>query len=720
MNLLRALKRLREDGIQITLERVHHRLRGRVRRNAQIQRIANEGRSGGSYETAFARALGVPEKDLGSQVAILDAELCASALPGNDPAWIADQLKREMPHQVDEVIERAKAITRGDMRWLGHGLPDFQGVIDWHVALGAGENAQWPLLPIDQIHEAAENTPGDIRQTWELNRHQPLLFLPMAFLFTGDPQHLEALQELLRSWMDANPWGRGIHWMHAQETALRMKSWVWARRLAGDHMPWTETERTRFHAALWAHADHAWSTRTTSPDRNNHALTEILALDGYCASMPSSPLARQHGPEIHLAAEAEILRQFWEDGSPGEGSVGYHLFTLESATEWATLRRTRGLHTSERVLQRLDAMTGFAAAMIRPDGSWPRIGDVDDGLGMLLQPTPEDRRDPLTAACRAFGVAPPSSSRGSMTCWWLGLQAAEDEEEKQRPSHTTSRFLQTGLAVDRIHLERSSHLVFCAGPSAFRRGVSLAHLHADSPSMTWWVEGQTVLTDAGTGCYGGLLSDRTRYRETAAHSSLQVDGADRFDVTSLRFGVERPPESSPVQLFAGDGWTLFESQLPAARSGPTAPLRLTRRVLHLPSLPALLILDRCTGEGSHDLRRSLHFGDLSLTLKEDMATLHNADGHLIFQVSSDPSTTFHAVRAPRSPRYGVHETGASLRLETPRASLPWNGSLLLAPPQYTMDWKGLEKCTIMQAGHALLSVLLQDEQPYAVEWVGNQ
>lgn len=715
MNPLVALHRIREDGFRIAWERMRYRFRGRTRRLEALRTIAQQGRDGTPIEPAFARALGVREDELAQRVAELDAELCARGMAGSDGGAIAQGLRESMPDVVTGVVARADAIAAGDMRWLAPGLPDFQGNIDWHVAVGGARDNRWPIVPIDQIQEADEESPGDIRRTWELSRHQYLPLLSMAWLFTGETRHLTALVDIWRAWMEANPFGKGIHWLHAQEAALRMKAWIWARGLAGAAMPWTPTDEIRFHANLWAHAEHAWNTRSASPDRNNHALTELLALDSYCAAMPSAPLAKRSGQAIHGAASEEILRQFWENGAPGEGSVGYHLFTLESATEWCAHRDALDLPTSPSVKQRLSAMTEFAVAMMRSDGSWPRIGDVDDGRGFLLQHDPGDRMGAVTAACLLFEVDPPPESADCAESSWLGIEAsvpASVEPSRNAQQH----FVEAGFSIERSSGEHACHLVVSAGPSAFRPGVSLAHMHADGPSMTWWIDGRPILIDPGTGMYGGPLSRRTLFRQTAAHSTIEVDGADRFDVTSSRFGVERPPAAAPMTITSGSGWSLHESNVSAARSGQAAEVMLTRWVVHLPSLPALLIIDRARGAGTHTIRRHLHLGDTHLELQKDRAVLRDSEGVSLLDVHARSPASLQRKSSPRSPRYGIVDTGDSLCFEEEDVALPWVGAILLGPPGFTWNWVNGERCSLALEGGRMIHIHLQDWRPIAVEW----
>ena len=71
---------------------------------------------------------------------------------------------------------------------------------------------------------------GDHKIIWELNRHQHLVLLAQAFLFTDQDSYLTEIWSQLESWIDANPFHRGINWSSTLEVAFRALSWMWVDR----------------------------------------------------------------------------------------------------------------------------------------------------------------------------------------------------------------------------------------------------------------------------------------------------------------------------------------------------------------------------------------------------------------------------------------------------------------------------------------------------------
>src|SRR5260370_1424913 len=80
----------------------------------------------------------------------------------------------------------------------------------------------------------------------------------------------------------------------------------------------------------------------------------------------------------------------------------------------------------------------------------------------------------------------------------------------------------SGIGVLR---HRSAELLFFAIPNGiFGKG---SHTHNDKLSFVLRVGGQEVLCDCGTGCYTRDIATRNRFRSTAAHNTLLIDGAEQ-------------------------------------------------------------------------------------------------------------------------------------------------------------------------------------------------
>ena len=104
------------------------------------------------------------------------------------------------------------------------------------VTVDTGPAIDWRR---DYLHRVSTGTPyfrrspyldfsraGDHKVIWELNRHQHLILLAQAFLLTGRREYLDEAFRQIESWLDANPFLRGINWASALEVAFRALSWA--------------------------------------------------------------------------------------------------------------------------------------------------------------------------------------------------------------------------------------------------------------------------------------------------------------------------------------------------------------------------------------------------------------------------------------------------------------------------------------------------------------
>jgi hypothetical protein len=120
-----------------------------------------------------------------------------------------------------QIVDLADQIQR-------HRFPIFASIID------AGPDIHWRrdhlrgietgLAYFRRIPYLDTACAGDHKVIWELNRHEHLIVLAQAYLFTGDRRHLDEIRAQLESWIAGNPFHRGTNWASALEVAFRALS----------------------------------------------------------------------------------------------------------------------------------------------------------------------------------------------------------------------------------------------------------------------------------------------------------------------------------------------------------------------------------------------------------------------------------------------------------------------------------------------------------------
>jgi hypothetical protein len=395
------------------------------------------------------------------------------------------------------------------------------------VTVDTGPAIDWRR---DYLHGVSTGTPyfrrspyldfsraGDHKAIWELNRHQHLTLLAQAFLLTGRREYLDEAFRQVGSWLDANPFLRGINWASALEVALRALSWAWLWHMAGSQMP--EALRERFLTALVRHGSYLELNLSVYFSPNTHLLGEAVALHALGVLFPTFPHAARWAETGGRIVERQMARQVCGDGSHFEQSAYYHVYALDFFLLYRLLAKTPGTYDA-----RLVSMAEYLDALLGVNGTLPLIGD-DDG-GRVFHPYGERAGfGRATMATCSVLFNRPEWLRGSehlyeQAAWWLGTQVLSARTAP--PAPRVSRFFSdSGVAV---MAAGDVHLVVKAGP--FGEG-SGGHSHSDVLSLTARAGSREILIDPGTFTYVADPAERDRFRGSAAHNTVRVDGLDQ-------------------------------------------------------------------------------------------------------------------------------------------------------------------------------------------------
>jgi hypothetical protein len=190
-----------------------------------------------------------------------------------------------------------------------------------------------------------------------------------------------------------------------------------------------------------------------------------------------------------------------------------------------------------------------------------------------------------------------------------------------------------------------------AGPQG---ALTAGHGHADALSIQLITNGRPVLIDPGTFCY--VCPERDRFRGTAAHNTLQVDGRDQAQPNGP-FAWTGMPETTVDRWHSGETFDFF-----AGHHNGYAPVMHHRWVFGLKN-KFWLVRDLVTGAGRHRIDIHWHFLD-----DRDLTILPSA-GHN-WSRSVEPWDW--------SPVYGRKEPAFVLRFGT-ETVLPAEFAVLLVP-----------------------------------------
>ena len=433
---------------------------------------------------------------------------------------------------------------------------------------------------------------GDHKIIWELNRHQHLVLLAQAYVLFDEKLYLDELIHQIESWWNQNPFQRGINWASTLEVAFRAFSWIWILHLAADALPASFV--TRLRESLFLHGRHIENNLSFYFSPNTHLLGEGVALHAIGVALPDAPFSARWTRLGAKVVEEQMTKQIRDDGTHFEQSTYYHLYALDMLLFHAVLAKP-----PEQYLSKLARMADYLDALLGHDRRLPFLGDDDGGRWFF----PYGKRDEFGRATLATCSALlrrndwqcEEGDFHSQACWWLDCAAVANPE-----SIFASRlFPDAGIAILR---GASCKVIVDAGPFALG---SAGHSHAGKLSVIVTAEDREILIDPGT--FGYLGPERDRFRGTAAHNTIRIDGLDQAEPANP-FRWAHPPQVRILQWASSETGDILQAQ--CAYRG-FLHRRHVQMVIGAERDPlALLILDEISGPpGVHTLEQFWHLGD---------------------------------------------------------------------------------------------------------------
>ena len=597
-------------------------------------------------------------------------------------------MQERLPQQAREIVERAEGICAHQFDLLGYKKVDYGASIDWHCDRIHGKRA--PLRPFHQIRYLDFAEVGDVKITWELNRHQHLVTLAKAYRLTGDQKFAVEVFDQWNHWHKENPYPIGINWASSLEVAFRSLAWLWIRFLLQECPAEPSAFQMEWTQALALAARHIERYLSTYFSPNTHLLGEAVALffiGTLCPELPSAARWQQRGWEITVR-EAE--RQVRADGFHFEQSTYYHVYALDLFLHARILAAKNQIPVPAALDATLQKMLA-ALALLGRTGTPPGFGD-DDG-GRLFDPSRNQARhllDPLATGAVLFKRGDFKSLAGGVceeTLWLLGEAglAGFDALPAAEPSYASAGLPDSGFYIMAHPGERQ--LIIDAGPQG---EATAGHGHADALSVCLTSARGPLLIDPGTYEYVGEGGERNQFRGTAAHNTLQIDGADQADPKGP-FAWTNLPSVAAERWIAGKNFDLFVGSHSGYRRLPS-PVRHRRWVFSRKD-SFWFVRDRAEGEGQHRLDLHWHLAP-DLRQQDDVSRRDGArpaaDAASRRFISADAAYGLSLLTAERhgwsekmrpgssSPAYGQKQPAPVLHFGT-MASLPAEFVSLLVP-----------------------------------------
>lgn len=383
-------------------------------------------------------------------------------------------------------------------------------------------------------------------------------------------QRVDWSRALLLNWIENNLPGQGTGW-EPYPTSLRIVNWIkWI--LAGYHLPEICVQSLAVQVR--------WLTKRLEIHlQGNHYFSNAKALvfAGLAFEGKEADKWLKKGLRI---IERQLPEQVLSDGGNFERSPMYHSIFLEDMLDLINVAKVWPERIDNQVVENWEkvaiGMVEWLRGMTHPDGQIALFNDA------------------------AFGVTPPPDKLISYA-ERLGLNISEQRSAKNQ-AFRVENWPDSGY----VRLESASATVFLdvapIGPDYLP-----SHANADTLSFELSVFGQRVIVNGGTSRYGNG-PERLRERQTAAHSTLEINGKSSSEVWG-GFRVAR--RAYPFDFTINESGSSVE--VVCAHDGY---LRLTGNPVHARSWNltenSLIISDSVTGKFQSAVSRYIFHSDVKV------------------------------------------------------------------------------------------------------------
>lgn len=510
-------------------------------------------------------------------------------------------VKEQFPKWIEIAIEEAESICRHEFQLLSLDRVALGPSIDWRQDPYSG--ARWETKFWADYNPVDDAQGRDLKVIHELNRHQHLPRLAVAYFWTGEERYATEAIAQMQSWIEQNPPGYGINWYSSLELAIRSIAWMWTMFLLLDADAFSDETANRIGASLFAQMEHVARhlSRFTSP--NTHLIGEAAALyvAGVVFNIPD--WARTGGDILN----EEIHKQIFDGSVYGELSSWYHCYTIDFYLQAVTLARHNRCALSPQTEATLERMIEFLMHLRRPTGTLPLLGDDDGGHAFPVGHVDYRRYDDAIATgALLFHRADFRNQAAALSqsaLWMLGPRVYDTWREmpSSAPDRAGVFHPAAGYAVQRSGWEPdASHVVFDCGGLGILNG---GHAHADSLAITLSSRGRAILIDPGTFVYNCQPEWRSYFRSTTAHNTATVDGQDQIAGAGTFAWKSRMKARGAVQSIRSHRrvleWLEGEHEAYAHHS-----VVHRRSIVQIPG-EYFIVLDRFAGLGHH--RFDLHY-----------------------------------------------------------------------------------------------------------------
>lgn len=593
----------------------------------------------------------------------------ASRLYGDTSDDTIAMLRTRMPHAVDATLAAADEVIAHRFNLLGSGpyvpvdpdRPAQNGYmpIDWYLDPVSGlrfpqdiPHTEWDLLKMRPGH-------ADVKLPWELARCQHWPVLGQAWRISGNTRYAVEMLLQLDDFMEANPVGIGINWTCTMDVALRALNWALGLAFVRKCPDVDNAALFTAYRHLFDHGTFIFDNLENKYEvTSNHFLSNVVGLYYLATVFHDLPEAAVWNTFCRDALEREIEIQVLDDGADYESSIPYHRLVTELFLGAARLADFRHQPLSDSYRVRLKTMVGYMAAVLRPDGLMPQVGDADDGRLHIFSGygtwRPQDARHLFGPAALTLNEPLWLKHTGSDGAWetaWWGFDVADVSFAENELSNHATLFPEAGIAVSR----NEGQFLLISNGMVGTKGFG-NHKHNDQLGFELHMDGNPLIVDAGSYVYTSDPEARNLFRGTRYHNTLLIDDEEQNELRpEWLFRLFENAHAEHRHFHADENTTEYHGRHVGYSRLPGGKVIHERRFRFLHGQRTLIISDIVDAEGTHDFCWHFHLASgITDSIQEADVCQFEASGQRYILVSLD-GLAAQMNDVWHSPAYGVRQ-----------------------------------------------------------------
>jgi hypothetical protein len=410
---------------------------------------------------------------------------------------------------------------------------DLNQKIDWHYDVI--NKKSFPLTFSKDINIRSQKY-GSAKVVWEINRLQFLLPLAFRFATTQKKEDLYHWMNIVTSWVNENPYLKGINWYSNIEVNIRLIVWYYCWQVFVQDENVMKDERfTTFMKMVWLpsiyeHCIYSYRNPSKFSSANNHLISEYsgLFIASCCWEFEESSYWRNFSKD---GLEREMVIQHSKNGINKEEAAEYIQFITDFFLYPLSVGETRNLYFSETYRDIFKKICSYLVNLLDISGNYRKYGDEDDGKVLIVSSNPHfnNFNSILVSGAVLFedGNFKTNGKTFDIKNWLLwgnqGKSLFEKLISKQQASDSTFYPDEGHFIFRKIKIPETKeiYLHFDAAPLGFL--TIAAHGHADALSIALHFDGDPILVDAGTYTYHTEKEWRNYFISTLAHNTICID-----------------------------------------------------------------------------------------------------------------------------------------------------------------------------------------------------